>query len=346
MNPRIALVILSLLLSVALGLALGRRGGPGAGRGDPGRPPLLGLSLDTLKEERWVRDRDRFVARAKALGAEVLVQAANSDDARQIQDIESLISRGVDVIVIVPHDGAAMAKGVAAAKKAGIPVIAYDRLITGADVDVYLSFDNVRVGRLQAEYLVNKLGGRGRIVRIYGSKTDNNALLFKQGQDEVLAPHLASGAIQVVHEDWAQDWRPENAKKIMNAALTARGRDGIDAVLASNDGTAGGAIQALLEEGVAGRILVTGQDADLAACQRILRGTQTMTIYKPLARLADRAAETAVALARRQVLVARDTVDNGFKPVPAILEEVIAVDRDNLHETVVKDGFHKAEDLR
>lgn len=346
MNPRIALVILSLLLSVALGLALGRRGGPGAGRGDPGRPPLLGLSLDTLKEERWVRDRDRFVARAKALGAEVLVQAANSDDARQIQDIESLISRGVDVIVIVPHDGAAMAKGVAAAKKAGIPVIAYDRLITGADVDVYLSFDNVRVGRLQAEYLVNKLGGRGRIVRIYGSKTDNNALLFKQGQDEVLAPHLASGALQVVHEDWAQDWRPENAKKIMNAALTARGRDGIDAVLASNDGTAGGAIQALLEEGVAGRILVTGQDADLAACQRILRGTQTMTIYKPLARLADRAAETAVALARRQVLVARDTVDNGFKPVPAILEEVIAVDRDNLHETVVKDGFHKAEDLR
>jgi D-xylose transport system substrate-binding protein len=346
MNPRIALVILSLLLSVGLGVALARRGG-GAARGpDAGRAPVIGLSLDTLKEERWVRDRDRFVAKAKELGAEVLVQAANSDDARQIQDVESLISRGVDVIVIVPHDGAAMAKGVAAAKKAGIPVISYDRLITGADVDVYLSFDNVRVGRLQAEYLVRKLGGQGRLVRIYGSKTDNNALLFKQGQDEVLQPLIASGAIKVVHEDWALDWRPENAKKIMNAALTAHGRDGIDAVLASNDGTAGGAIQALIEEGIAGKVLVTGQDADLAACQRILRGTQTMTIYKPLSRLADRAAQTAVAIAKRAVIVANGTVDNAFMPVPAILEEVIAVDRENLQETVVKDGFHRAEDLK
>ncbi|HMO65309.1 MAG TPA: substrate-binding domain-containing protein [Verrucomicrobiota bacterium] len=321
MNPRLALVIVSLLLGAAIGASLARRGAAAPARGPAaGRTPLIGLSLDTLKEERWVRDRDRFVAKARELGAEVLVQAANSDDARQIQDVESLISRGVDVIVIVPHDGAAMAKGVAAAKKAGIPVISYDRLITGADVDVYLSFDNVRVGRLQAEYLVNKLGGKGRIVRIYGSKTDNNALLFKQGQDEILQPLIAGGAIQVVHEDWALDWRPENAKRIMNAALTARGRDG--------------------------RILVTGQDADLAACQRILRGTQTMTIYKPLARLADRAAQTAVDIARRAVLVANGTVDNGFKPVPAILEEVIAVDRENLMDTVVKDGFHRAEDLK
>lgn len=347
MNPRVALVVVSMVLSVLTGLVLKQPAGGVAvegGKAAGARVPRIGLSLDTLKEERWQSDRDRFVERAKALGAEVLVQAANSDDTRQIQDCEALISRGVDVLVVVPHNGEAMGKAVAAAKKAGIPVISYDRLITGADVDLYLSFDNVRVGQMQAEYLVNHLPGhRGRVVRIYGSKTDNNALLFKEGQDRVLKPLIERGDIEVVFEDWALDWKPENAKKIVNAAITAKGRK-IDAILASNDGTAGGAVQALIEEGL--KVLVTGQDADLAACQRILAGTQTMTVYKPVSRLAAGAAEAAVQMARRSVLIANAGVANGFKTVPSILMEVVAVDRSNLMETVVKDGFRKAEDLR
>lgn len=352
MNPRLLLVTGSLVLSVLIGLVVSRRG---AAPSDPARAASgpgpnarvrIGLSLDTLKEERWQRDRDRFVRQAEGLGAEVLVQSANSDDARQMQDIEALISRQVDVLVIVPHNGEAMAKGVQAARKAGIPVLSYDRLIRDADVDLYLSFDNVRVGELQASYLVGRLKGKkARLVRIYGSKTDNNASLFKQGQDNVLRPLIEKGEVEVVFEDWALDWKPENAKKIVNAAITARGRD-IDGVLASNDGTAGGAIQALIEEGLAGKVLVTGQDAELAACQRIQRGVQTMTVYKPLARLADRAAQAAVALGRRQVLVANGAVDNGFKKVPSVLEDIIAVDQANLLDTVVKDGFHRAEDLR
>ncbi len=347
MNPRLLLVVASLVLSVLIGTVLARRGpGGGAVPGRAAGPPLVGLSLDTLKEERWQKDRDRFVAAVEKLGAKVLDQSANSDDTRQMQDVESLLSRGVDVLVIVPHDGAAMAKAVAAAKKAGVPVIAYDRLITDADVDLYLSFDNVKVGEMQARYLVDHLpGGRGKIVRIYGSKTDHNAKLFKEGQDSVLGPLIAQGDIEVVFEDWALDWKPENAKKIMNAALTARGRD-VQGVLASNDGTAGGAIQALIEEGLAGQVLVTGQDAELAACQRILRGVQTMTVYKPLSRLADAAAEAAVKLARREVIVANGTVDNGFKQVPALLSDIIAVDRHNLQDTVVKDGFQPADQLR
>jgi D-xylose transport system substrate-binding protein len=224
-------------------------------------------------------------------------------------------------------------------------VICYDRLITGCDVDLYLSFDNVRVGRLQAEYLIRRLGGRGRIVRIHGPKTDRTGMLFKQGQDEVLGPSIASGAIRVVHEDYATGWRPDEAKRIVNAAITASGPE-IDAVLAPNDGTAGGAIQALIEEGLAGKVLVTGQDADLAACQRIVRGSQAMSVYKPLARLADRAAEVAVALGRRLPIIARDGVPNGVKEVPSILEDVVVVDRDNLDQTVVRDGFHRAEQLR
>jgi D-xylose transport system substrate-binding protein len=178
-------------------------------------------------------------------------------------------------------------------------------------------------------------------VRIYGSKTDNNARLFKQGQDNVLEPLIRSGAIEVIHEDWAQDWRPENAKRIANSALTKGG--GFDAVLASNDGTAGGAIQALTEEGLAGKVLVTGQDAELAACQRIVAGTQSMTIYKPLSRLARSAAEVAVKLARREPVVAKAELDNGKTMVPSVLLDVISVTKENIEETVVKDGFHKRE---
>jgi D-xylose transport system substrate-binding protein len=344
MTPRTGLVVLSLLLSVLIGLTLDARGRPGAQPAARERP-RIGLSLGTLQEERWQRDRERFVARAEQLGAEVLVQSGNSDAARQLQDIESLLSRGVDVLVIVAHDPTAMGRAVEGARHAGVPVICYDRLITGCDVDLYLSFDNVRVGRMQAEYLVRRLGGKGRIVRVYGPKTDQTGLLFKQGQDEVLAPLIARGDVVVVHEDYAAGWKPAEAKRIVSAAITARGK-AFDAVLATNDGTAGGAIQALIEEGLAGKILVTGQDADLAACQRIVRGTQTMSVYKPLAKLAEHAAEVAVTLARRKPVIARDGVANGVKEVPSILEPVVAVDRENLEATVIQDGFHRAEDLR
>ena len=149
----------------------------------------------------------------------------------------------------------------------------------------------------------------------------------------------------MVHEDYASGWKPSEAKRIVSAAITARGPS-FDAVLATNDGTAGGAIQALLEEGLAGKVLVTGQDADLAACQRIVRGTQTMSVYKPLARLAERAAEVAVRLARRQPVIAREGVPNGVREIPSILEPVVVVDRDNLESTVLRDGFHRAEDLK
>lgn len=309
--------------------------------------PVIGLSLDTLKEERWQRDRDTFIAEAKKLGATVIVQSANSDDTRQVRDIESLLSRKVDVLVIVPHNGAAMTRAVKSANEAKIPVIAYDRLILNANIDYYLTFDNVKVGEAQAGYAAARLptDRRARIVRIYGAPTDNNAKLFKQGQDNVLTPLIQAGKIEVVHEDWALDWKPENAKKIMNAAITKAGR-AIDAVVVSNDGTAGGAIQALLEEGLAGKVIVTGQDADLAACQRIQRGTQAMTVYKPLKNLAALAARVAVDVAQGRKPAATSSLDNGSRQVPSIFEKVISVDKGNLLTTVIADGFHKASDLK
>jgi D-xylose transport system substrate-binding protein len=307
---------------------------------------LIGLSMDTLQEERWKGDRDLFVAKAKELGAEVLVQAANSDDARQMQDVETLLGRKVAALVIIPHDGRAMAKAVDRAREEGVPVISYDRLILDSEPNVYLTFDNVKVGEMQARHLADRLPAQGklRVVRVYGSKTDNNAKLFKQGQDNVLQPLIDQGRVEVVHEDWADDWRPDNAKKILAAAITKAGKN-FDAVLASNDGTAGGSIQALEEEGLAGKVVVTGQDADLAACQRIAAGTQAMTVYKPIRNLATRAAELAVALAKKQPVETNAKLNNGKTDVPSVFLDIVAVTKDNLESTVIADGFHKREDV-
>lgn len=343
-------MVISLALSVVIGLVVAR-GGKEGGSTSSATPTstkdeiLIGLSLDTLKEARWQADRDLFIAKAKELGATALVQSANSDDTRQMQDIEALISRGVSVLVIVAHDSKTMARAVEIAHKSKIPVVAYDRMIRDADVDVYVSFDNVKVGEQQAEYLVKHLpNGKGKIVRIHGAPTDDNAKILKQGQDKILEPYFKSGDIQVVHEDWAEEWKPENGKKIVNAAITRIGRS-FDAVLVANDGTAGGAIQALTEEGIAGKVLVTGQDAELPALQRIVAGTQTMTIYKPIKELASVAVQTAIKLAKREVVVARSEIPNGKLHVPSLLSPTMAVDKANLAETVIKDGFHTKEEI-
>lgn len=349
MKYRIALVVISLFLSVLIGLSLSRSNPATQGSSTPAakRGPLtIGLSMDTLKEERWLKDRDLFVARAGELGAKVHVLEANGLDVQQVRDVESLITLGVDVLVIIPHDGKAMASSVRKAREGGIPVLAYDRLITDCDLDLYVTFDNVRVGELQAQWLADHLPtpGKGKIARIYGAPTDNNAKLFKQGQDKVIDPLVKSGAITVVHEDWALNWDPSNAKKIANAAITKAGRD-FQGILASNDGTAGGAVQALKEEGLEGKILVTGQDADQVACQRIAAGSQSMTIYKPIQKIALKAAELAVALANKTTVPTTATTPNGAKDVPTVLLEVQAVDATNLEKTVIADGVYTKEQI-
>ena len=344
MSVRNILLVISLILSVVIGAAIARGKGGGAEQSaDHGAKKIkIGLSLDTLKEARWQGDRDRFVAKAKSLGAEVLVQSASGNDADQMTQCQSLIANRVDVLMIVPHDGRLMAKAVEEAHKEGIPVIAYDRLITGVDLDLYVTFDNVEVGRQQARFLVEKMGGKGTIVRVLGAPTDNNAKLFKQGQDEILDPLIKSGAITIAHEDWAEDWSPINAKKIVTAAITKG--VAFQGLLASADGVAGGAIQALTEEKLTG-IIVTGQDAELAACQKIVDGSQTMTIYKPLHLLANGAAEMAVKLAQGRPVVATATVNNGTVDVPSVLYRVLTVHKDNLCETVIADGFQPFEEV-
>jgi D-xylose transport system substrate-binding protein len=304
----------------------------------------IGLSLDTLKEERWQHDRDLFVAKAKELGAEVLVQAANSDDALQNSQAENLLTQGVNVLVVVPHDGKSSATIVESAHKSGVPVIAYDRLIRDCDLDLYVTLDPFQVGVQQADYAV-KHKPKGRYLLIGGAPTDNNAVLVRNGQMSVLKPFIDRGDIKIVGDQWAKDWLPLEALKITENALT-KNNNKIDAVITSNDGTAGGAIQALNEQKMAGTVLVTGQDADLAACQRIVQGTQSMTVYKPLSKLANKAAEVAVALAKKQPITdPTSKINNGKIDVPSILLGTIQVDKDNLDATVIADGFQKKEDV-
>ena len=341
-NVRIWLAVVALAVSIVTGLVIAH-GGMGSGTGKQHKL-LIGLSMDTLKEPRWQVDQKLFVERATQLGATVKVSSANGDDALQIRDVNSMISDGVDVIVIIPHDGAAMSKAVQNAHAANIPVIAYDRLITDSDLDLYVTFDNVKVGEAQAQYLVDALKGKGKIVRVYGSPTDNNSKLFKQGQDIVLKPYIDRGDIKVIHEDWADNWEPQRAKQIVNAAITNHGHD-FQGVLASADGVAGGAIQALKEEGLIGKVLVTGQDAELAAVQRIVDGSQAMTIYKPIRKLATTAADLAVKMANKKPLITREGLYNGKLTIPSVFLTIIVVDKQNMVQTVIDDGFQNFDDV-
>ncbi|MEK5217095.1 sugar ABC transporter substrate-binding protein [Psychrobacillus sp. FSL H8-0487] len=306
-------------------------------------PVRIGFSMDTLLEERWLKDRELFKEAVENLGAEVEIVAANGDDALQISQAETLIQSGIDLLVIVPHNAAATAAIVHKAHLAGIQVIAYDRLVKNAEVDMYISFDNEQVGKMQAEAMT-ALVPKGNYVFIGGAITDNNAHLLKKGVFKVLQPFIESGDIHVVYDQWTKDWTPANAQANMEQAI--RNSNGqIDAVIAANDATAGGAIQALQNHGLISQIPVAGQDADLAGVQRIVVGTQTMTVYKPIQILSNKVAEIAVSMAKGEIVTADQQINNGKKEVPSVLLPPIAVDLANLESTVIKDGFHAAEDI-
>ncbi|WP_031489743.1 D-xylose ABC transporter substrate-binding protein, partial [Yersinia pestis] len=261
----------------------------------------------------------------------------------QMAQIENMINRGVDVLVIIPYNGQVLSNVIAEAKREGIKVLAYDRMINNADIDFYISFDNEKVGELQAKNLVERVP-QGNYFLMGGSPVDNNAKLFRQGQMTVLNPLIKDGKIKIVGDQWVDAWLPENALKIMENALTANNNN-IDAVVASNDATAGGAIQALAAQGLAGKVAISGQDADLAAIKRIVAGTQTMTVYKPISKLANDAAEIAVTLGNGEQPKANSTLNNGMKDVPAYLLTPIQVDKNNIDSTIIADGFHKKADI-
>jgi D-xylose transport system substrate-binding protein len=298
--------------------------------------------MDTLQEERWQRDRDLFLERAKELRADVLIESAERDDARQLQQAESLLERGAQVLVVVPHSAEAAAPIVAAAKKRNVGVISYDRLILKADLDLYLSYDNRRVGELQAQFVRNR-APKGNYILIGGAPTDHNAKLIREGQMAALEDAIKRGDIKIVADPWTPNWDADAAMKLTEDALK-KARNNVVAVVASNDNTAGGAIKALEKQGLAGKVLVSGQDANLNAVHRILKGTQAMTVYKPLRPLAREAAASAVQMARGEKVEGTSSIDNGLKQVQAVLWNPVVIHKD-LIQILINDRFHSKEQI-
>jgi len=309
------------------------------------KPLKIALLLPETKTARYeTQDKPLFEAKVKELApdAEILYSNANQDAALQQSQADAAITNGAQVLVLDPVDSASAASIVTKANSANIPVISYDRLIMNAPVDFYISFDNEKVGTLQGQALLDRLtadGNAGKtIVMINGSPTDNNATLFKKGAHSVL-----DGKVKIGAEYDTPDWSPDKAQDQMDQAITKLGKDGFVGVLAANDGTAGGAIAAMKGAGIDPSTRpTTGQDAELAAIQRIILGEQYMTVYKAIKLEAEAAARLAVSLAKGEPTPTDMTlskVNNGSADIPSILLPPVAVNKDNIKDTVIADGF-------
>lgn len=301
--------------------------------------PKIGFLIDSLRIERWQTDLDSFTKRARELGADVVSEDANGNDDLMLKQAKKLIEQHVKALVLVPHDTDKAVRIVEFAKSKGVPVVSYDRLIRNSDIDVFVGVDSVAIGEMQAKSML-AVAPKGNYILLEGSPTDINAHMMLEGQKKTLQPYVDRGDIKIVAELWCQDWNPTLAYTEVSDAVEKNHKE-IAAIVASNDGTAGGAIQALKESKLDGTVAVSGQDADLAAIIRILKGTQTMTVYKPLAAMAGQAAENAVALATGKQPTATVTMNNGKHSVPAVFAPIVAVDKTNVKDTVIKDGFQK-----
>ncbi|EGX59738.1 solute-binding protein [Streptomyces zinciresistens K42] len=315
-----------------------------AAKGDNIRIGLLLPENQTARYEKF--DRPLIEAKIKELTnnkATIDYNNAKQDANLQAQQVDTMITNKVDVLILDAVDAKAVKNSVQKAVDAGIKVVAYDRLAEGP-ISAYTSFDNVSVGKTQGEALLAALGGKaksGQIVMMNGSVTDPNAAMFKKGAHSVI-----DGKVKVGKEYDTKEWKPENANANMEAAISALGKNKIVGVYSANDGMAGGIITALKAAGI--NVPVTGQDAELAAVQRIVAGEQFMSVYKPYAPEAAAAAEMAVALAQGKTLdsIAKDKVDSGSaKAIPSVLVPVTSLTKDNVNDTVLKDGVYTYDEI-
>lgn len=301
----------------------------------------IGMSFDSFVIERWQRDRDVFVSMAKELGAEVNVQNANGDLEEQKKQIDYFIKKGMDVIVIICIDSEGLGSSVQKAKDAGVKVIAYDRLIKDADIDLYISFDNEMVGTMMADALIEQGLAGGSVLMLGGSPTDNNVPLVENGFKQV----MEANEVTILDSVHAEGWRAELAASYVYEHMDVVSQ--ADAIMCGNDNLASQVVHALAEKRMAGDMLVVGQDADLEACQRIVEGTQVMTVYKPVEKLAQRAAECAVALAKEEEIKGDDVsiIENGNYQVPYVGLQPVSVTESNINDVIINSGFHLKEDV-
>lgn len=349
---RLAVPALALALTTGVAACGGDDDSGDGGDSGSGGGKKIALLLPESKTARYEsQDRPLFEQRIQeeCPDCEVLYSNADQDTAKQQQQVEAAVTEGADVIVLDPVDSASASGMVTRANQSDIPVISYDRLILDAPVDYYVSFDNEKVGKLQADTQIEALKKAGTptgpIVKINGSPTDNNATLFKEGSNTA---YEAAG-VEIAKEYDTPDWSPDKAQQEMEQASTALGKDGFSGVYAANDGTAGGAIAALKSAGIdPSKMWITGQDAELAGIQRIIDGEQYMTVYKAIKPEAQAAADLALALADGNEPPAgliNGEEENGNKAVPSVLLDPVAVTKDNVMDTVVKDDFWSVDEI-
>ncbi|MFC8086905.1 MULTISPECIES: ABC transporter substrate-binding protein [Streptomyces] len=316
-----------------------------AKKGDDIKVGLLLPENQTARYEKF--DKPMIEKKVKELTnnkGEVVYANAKQDASLQNQQVDTMVTNKVDVLIVDAVDYKAIAGSVKKAKDAGIKVVAFDRLAEGP-IDAYTSFDNVTVGKTQGEALLEALGDKAKdaqIVMMNGSSTDPNAAQFKEGAHAAL-----DGKVKVGREYDTKEWKPENANANMEGAISALGKDKIQGVYSANDGMAGGIITALKAAGIA-NVPVTGQDAELAGVQRIVTGEQYMSVFKSYPKEAETAAEMAVALAKGESLdsIANDKVDSATaKDIPAVIVPVVSLTKDNIKETVIKDGFYTIDEI-
>lgn len=302
----------------------------------------IGFSMATLLEDRWLRDRDIFLAKAQEKNMEVIIRNANMNSNTQYEQVVDLLNQDIDVLVIAPNDVTVEKQCVDVAKSQGIPVIMYDRLIYNTNADVYIAFDGIMVGNLMAEYLLSKAPEGGYLL-VNGPKTDNNCLMIREGYMEILQPYIDSGQIHIVDETWTEGWVRENAYNtvIRNAASYP---DDLVAAICENDSLAWGVGDALSEMRKQ-NILIVGMDADLSACQRIIAHRQDMTVYKPIQDLVEQTLNACETLVAGQELETTETIFDGTNDIPYIAIEVYAVTIDTMEDTVIADGFHLRNDI-
>jgi D-xylose transport system substrate-binding protein len=306
--------------------------------------PVIGFSIATATFiiERWNKDLKVFSGAAQELGADVIPYLTAGGTREQVAQINYLVNRNIDLLVVIAHDTEAIAGAIKQVRDAGIPVIAYDRLISGTPVDAYISFDSREVGRAYGRAL-REASPKGRYLVVNGSLHDFNSFEISGGLHEILDPHIASGDIILGKEIWLEEWSFDEALEKIDGIFNEDLR--WDAIACGNDAIAGAAIQLLAERRKAGEVTIVGQDAELISCQRIVEGLQLMTVYKPIGKLASRAARLALAIIRKENYPPDLMLENESGVlIPSYIEKPVAVFRDNL-DVVIRDGFHSREDV-
>ncbi len=303
------------------------------------KAPKIGFILSTMQEERYQRDKRVFAETAEKMGAKVVFASCNNNEQTQAAEVENLLSQGVDALVIQPVNGETASAFVKAAQSDGVPVIAYDRLIRNAKIDAYITEDSFRVGQLQAEAAVKFTKSRGNYVILMGQAGHSVAEARTSGILSVLKKYPE---IKIVVKQYHPGWSPNLAMQTVENALT-QNKNNIQAVIANNSGMAHGAIQALEEQKLTGKVFVAGADADLAAIRDIVAGKQQFEVQISINDMAKRAAEVAIAIAAKQEWKADSIVANGKGDVKTVNTPVFAVEKTSVEERIVKTGFHSRD---